>query len=244
MGSTPRPGKWTTTSCSYSWTVGNPIPVAGSRLQLALSSVDAKVDLVSVRKGNGVVHLTVRAEPERAVQTLCERQFEPGESAVTDLGATCQSCIRRSNNPALLSNALFGQDMGATLLELSLAGARKLPEDRRADERAASAQPPRLTVVKSGQPAGLAPIEQEPPRPAPAGLDLSRFEEVGRDLYRSPGGVTLRLVRRRSGEWDVADIDCDGATRIEHLGDGRVRIRAGDVRIEYAGSFERRLRLT
>ncbi|MDQ6691881.1 MAG: hypothetical protein M3Z13_03845 [Candidatus Dormibacteraeota bacterium] len=202
----------------------------------------ARVELVSVRKGKGAIHLAVRVEAEREVETLCERQFGVGESAATELGPTCVACIRRSNDPGRISNALFGQDMGATLLELSLAGGHKLPEDRRADERAATAEPPRLTVVRSGQ-------QPDTPREAerahsPGGLDLSRFAEVGRDLYRSPGGVTLRLVRRRSGEWDVADIDCDGATRIEHLGDGRVRIRAGDIRIEYGGTTDRKLRLT
>ncbi len=206
--------------------------------------MSAKVDLVSVQKGKGAIHLTVRAEPDRKVRTLCDRTFEPGEVSVTKLEATCQACARRSENPALLSNALFGEDMGAKLLELSLAGAHKRPEDRRADERAASAEPPRLTVVKTGSPAVPAAPPPERGRPAPGGLDLSRFTEVGRDLYRSPGGVTLRLVRSRSGEWDVADIECDAATRVEHLGDGRVRIRVGDIRIEYSGSFERKLRLT
>jgi hypothetical protein len=206
--------------------------------------MSVKSDLVTVRKGKGAVHLTVRAEPDRAVLTLCERKFEPGESSVSDVAATCQACLRRSDNPSLLSNALFGQDMGAKLLELSLAGAPKRPEDRRADERAASAEPPRLTVVKSEpRPATPAPAPDRG-RPTPGGLDLRRFKEIGRDLYRSPGGVTLRLVRSRAGEWEVADIECDAATRIEHAGEGRVRIRVGDVRIEYTGTFERKLRLT
>lgn len=205
----------------------------------------AKVELVNVRKGKGVVHLTVRAESGRPVQTLCDRSFAPGEIAVTDTEATCQTCIRRSENPARISNALFGQDMGAKLLELSLAGAPKRPSDRRADELAAAAEPPRLTVVKSGPPPEeAAPSEEPGQRPAPAGLDLSKFTEVGRDLYRSPGGVTLRLVQRRGRQWEIADIDCDGATRIEQLDDGRIRIRVGDLRIEYSGATGRKLRLT
>ena len=212
-----------------------------------------------VRKGRGVVHLTVRADAERTVLTLCERSFAPGEFTVTEEEPTCAACLRRRDDPSRISNALFEQDLGSKLLELSLANARKRPEDQQADDRAARAAPPRLTVVPSEARtpreqadsqarAGNSAKRPEAPPPVAApevsGLDLSRFEKVGRDLYRSPHGVTLRLVKRDDGTWDVAAIDHDGEVRLEQLADGRVRLKIGDVRLEYSGRFERRIRLS
>ena len=211
-----------------------------------------------MRKGRGAVHLTVRSEAARPVVTLCERTFAPGESSITEEEPTCAACLRRRGDPARVSNALFEQDLGSRLLELSLANTRKRPEDQQADDRAARAAPPKFTVVPT-EPrrteAGGGETQNPPPPKRPeknvkaglpevAGLDLSRFEKIGRDLYRSPRGVTLRLVLREDGRWDIADIDHDGTVRIEHLGDGRVRLRVGDVRLEYLGKFERRVRLT
>jgi hypothetical protein len=191
------------------------------------------------------------------VQTLCERTFEAAEYMVTDLEASCAACLRRREDPSRLSNAMFGQDLGSKLLELSLSRARKRPEDQQADDRAAKADPPRLRVVPAeprlarppAKPAEEPPAEsaQPPPPPGlpkPAGLDLSRFERLGRDQYRSPGGVVIRAVLREGGGWDVAEVEYDGEVRLEQLADGRVRIRIGDLRFEYSGNFERRLRLS
>lgn len=188
------------------------------------------------------------------MQTLCERTFESGEYAVTDLGASCTSCLRRQLDPSRISNAMFGQDLGTRLLELSLSQPRKRPEDEVADERAARAEPPRLRVVSTeprSRPARTgdrdqrdSPLEPSPrrERPRPAGLDLSSFEQVGQEEYRSPGGVLVRIVRRESGGWDVAAVEHEGTARLEQLGDGRVRVRVGDLQFEYSGDFERRIR--
>jgi hypothetical protein len=209
-----------------------------------------------VRKGKGVVHLTVQVEADKPVETLCERKFEAADYTVTDLEATCAACLRRREDPSRLSNALFGQDLGSKLLELSLSRARKRPEDQQADDRAAKAEPPRLRVVAAERGTerrkGLSQKEpvapggppEAPALPQPAGLDLSHFEKLGRDQYRSPAGVVIRIVVREGTGWDVADVDYDGEVRLEQLADGRVRIKIGDLRIEYTGKFERRLRLT
>jgi hypothetical protein len=176
---------------------------------------------------------------------------------VTDLEASCAACLRRRDDPARLSNAMFGQDLGSKLLELSLSRARKRPEDQQADDRAAKADPPRLRVVPTEPRIARPPAkhEEEPPPevenpreapglPKPAGLDLSRFERLGHDQYRSPGGVVIRAVVRENGGWDVAEVDYDGEAKLEQLPDGRVRIRIGDLRFEYTGDFERRLKLS
>jgi hypothetical protein len=197
-------------------------------------------------------------EPGKPVQTLCERTFEAADYMVTDLEPSCAACLRRREDPARLSNAMFGQDLGSKLLELSLTRARKRPEDQQADDRAATADPPRLRVVPAqprAQHPAVPPGAEPPPAapgkalpapglPRPAGLDLSRFERLGRDQYRSPGGVVIRAVLREDGIWDVADVDYDGPVRLEQLADGRIRVKIGDLRFEYVGDFERRLRLS
>lgn len=176
---------------------------------------------------------------------------------VTDLEPSCAECLRRREDPSRLSNAMFGQDLGSKLLELSLSRARKRPEDQQADDRAAQADPPRLRVVptepRTKRPPPMRAEEPSPeadkPRsapglPKPAGLDLGRFERLGRDQYRSPGGVVIEAILREDGSWDVAEVAYDGEVKLEQLPDGRVRIMIGDLRFEYSGDFERRLRLS
>src|SRR5258708_29188021 len=90
------------------------------------------VELYRVRKGRGVVHLTVLAEPNRPVETLCERHFEPAEYELTDLEASCAACLRRREDPARLSNAMFSSDLGTRLLQLPLSNAPNPPEDPKA----------------------------------------------------------------------------------------------------------------
>jgi hypothetical protein len=196
-------------------------------------------------------------EPGKPVQTLCDRTFEAADYVVTDVEASCAACLRRREDPARLSNAMFGSDLGSKLLELSLSRARKRPEDQQADDRAAKADPPRLRVVPTTprvEPKAQERIEEPPAEagkqrsapglPRPAGLDLSRFDQLGRDQYRSPGGVVIRTVLREDGGWDVAEVAYDGEVKLEQLPDGRVRVKIGDLRFEYSGDFERRLRLT
>jgi hypothetical protein len=194
-----------------------------------------------------VVHLTVLADDARPVDTLCDRHFDAGEYELTDREASCAACLRRREDPSRLSNAMFGSDLGARLLELSLSKAPKRPSDARADERAATAEPPRLRVISTEAPAGrevrIEPVA--PPkagRPRPMGLDLGDFEELGDGRYRSPGGVVLKVSKREGGGWDVAEVEFAGPTGLEQLADGRVRVRIGDLRFEYTGDIEGRLR--
>jgi hypothetical protein len=216
-----------------------------------------QLDLVRVRKGKGVVHLTVRAEAGHPVETLCERTFQPGEYQVTDSEASCAACLRRSEDPARLSNAMFGQDLGSKLLELSLSQTRKRPAEEPAAEKPAKPSTPRLTIVSTSPEADRrepARVDETPPQKPPevietgprqaAGLDLSRFEKLGRDRYRTPGGVNIRIALREGGGWDIADLEFGGEARVEQLADGRVRLRLGDLRVEYSGDFERRWRFS
>ena len=54
----------------------------------------------------------------------------------------------------------------------------------------------------------------------------------------------IRAALREDGSWDVVEVDYDGEAKLEQLADGRVRIRIGDLRFEYSGKFERRLKLS
>jgi hypothetical protein len=193
-----------------------------------------------------VVHLTVLADDSRPVDTLCDRRFEAGDYELTGLEPTCAACLRRREDPSRISNAMFGSDLGSRLLELSLSKAPKRPEDARADEKAAAAEPPRLRVISTEAPAGreVHPASAPPPdeRPRPMGLDIRDFEDLGDDRYRSPGGAVVRVVKREGGGWDVAEVEFNGPTRVEQLADGRIRVRIADLRFEYAGDIEGRLR--
>ena len=155
---------------------------------------------------------------------------------------TCAACRRRSEDPSRISNAMFGSDLGTKLLELSLTRAPKRPEDERADAKAAKAEPPRLRVISAGGEEAKKPAEPAAARPKPMNLDLGGFEDLGDGRYRSPGGVTVKVVRREGGGWDVGEVEFDGRASLEQLEDGRVRVRLGDLRFEYSGEIEARLR--
>ena len=53
---------------------------------------------------------------------------------------------------------------------------------------------------------------------------------------------SLKLVTREGGGWDVAEVEFEGRAALEQLEDGRVRVRLGDLRFEYSGEIEGRLR--
>ncbi|GAC1652796.1 MAG: hypothetical protein NVS9B1_00900 [Candidatus Dormibacteraceae bacterium] len=203
------------------------------------------VGLIAVRKGRGAVHLTVRAAPDDPTETLCERRLAAGDYSVTDEEPSCQACLRRRDNPAALTSALFEQDLGSKLLELSLVRSTRPP---RAEEETpvSNDPPPRLRVVSSHAPEMRpdAPASKPTPPPhRPSGLDLTTFESLGDDLYRSPVGARVRLERKEDGGWRVAGIEFDGKITIDHLADGRVRLQVGDIRVQYAGEIEPQVRL-
>jgi hypothetical protein len=153
------------------------------------------------------------------VTTLCGQTLVAESYAGVDTAADCANCIRRSRDPSRISSAFFEQEEGSELLRLSL-------------EQARFRKPAPRPTAESGQPAK--PINRPTVRPAPAppeqigDLRTSGFKAVGNGVWRSPGGVVIRMTGK--GRERFAELVFEGtmvATRVEE----GIRLRAGDVEI-------------
>lgn len=188
----------------------------------------ADIELVSIRKGRGRIHLAVTAAPGHPVETLCAKIFPPDAVAVVVEAADCHACRRRQSDPGRVSSALFEGGRGSALLEMSLLQARERrkesSEPATASEPRPARRPPHLTIVPSERP--------EPrPRPAPESAPATPAESLAkpaapeatalaRGLYRTPGGVVIRIGVHSA------------QPRLERRPGNRVRIVAGDVDID------------
>jgi hypothetical protein len=188
-----------------------------------------QVRLESVRrKTGGRIHLTPRVPKSGPVTTLCGQTLPAGTYAPYDGIADCTNCQRRSTDQGRISGAFFAQEEGSELLRLSLEQARR----RRPAASDAPSSPPRLTVVK--------PVAWPEPKPPPevipdrlGELVTRSFKPAGEGVWRSPGGVIVKM-RRHGKEWRFVELVFEGsivATRVE---DG-VRVRAGDVEVVPSG---------
>lgn len=180
-----------------------------------------QVKLESVRrKSGGRIHLTPKVPRSGPVTTLCGQTLAEGSYAAADTGADCANCIRRSHDPSRISGAFFEQEEGSELLRLSLEQARS--------------RKPSLRVLPSEQPEKpvVWPAAKPPPEAIPDELGelVTRgFKPSGDGVWRSPGGVVVRM-RRHGREWRFAELVFEGevvATRVEN----GLRIRAGDVEV-------------
>ena len=181
-----------------------------------------QVRLESVRrKSGGRIHLTPRVPKSGPVTTLCGQTLAAGTFGAVDDLADCTNCQRRSKDQGRISGAFFAQEEGSELLRLSLEQARQ----RKAP---ASSSPPHLTVVKPvAWPAPKPPPETIPDR---LGELVTRgFKPSGEGVWRSPGGVIVKM-RKRGKEWQFVELVFEGsiiATRVE----GGMRVKAGDVEV-------------
>lgn len=152
----------------------------------------AGLDLVRVRKGRGRIHLTAAVAAGRPVHTLCGKELTGVE--ITELQPDCQLCVRRQDDPAVVSSAFFNEEEGSRLLELSLEAAR-----RRRDGR------PDLKVVRGRAPAPptVADVRRPltPPPPERRGeLHLDGLRQFSEDVYTTPRGVVVRMEGDRIAE--------------------------------------------
>jgi hypothetical protein len=138
--------------------------------------------------------------------------------------------------------------MGTRLLELSLQNARKRPEDVKKDKEAEALPPPRLRIVQTEAPTPparrevrAAPAAEGSSRPRPDGLDLTDFEQLAPDRFRSPGGVAIKVARRGDG-WTIEEIAWHGDARVDRSTAGQVRIEVGDLQLDYLGEIAARVR--
>lgn len=164
--------------------------------------------------------------------TLCGQALAAGSFGAVEDPADCVNCLRRSQDQGHISGAFFAQDEGSELLRLSLEQAR--------ERKPPSAETPGATP----EPRVVWPAAKPPPEVIPDQLGelVTRgFKPSGEGVWRSPGGVVVRL-RKHGKEWRFDELVFEGSIVATRDGDG-VRIRAGDVEVNPAGrGFEVQLK--
>jgi hypothetical protein len=171
------------------------------------------------RKSGGRIHLTPRVPKSGPVTTLCGQTLAAGTYSAVDSDADCANCVRRSRDASRISSAFFEQEEGSELLRLSLEQARFRKPAPRPD--AGSAKP--------AKPVNRPKVEPPPPPPDQIGeLTTTGFKAVGNGVWRSPGGVVVRMGGKTRERFD--ELVFDGAIVATRLEDG-MRLRAGDVEV-------------
>ncbi|HSS94621.1 MAG TPA: hypothetical protein VLR46_11600 [Candidatus Dormibacteraeota bacterium] len=172
------------------------------------------------RKTGGRIHLTPKVPRSGAVTTLCGQNLAAGSFAAVDREADCTNCLRRSRDPSRISGAFFAQEEGSQLLQLSL-------------EQARARRPESKTPPSSSR-----PIVRVLPSPTPAVPDrigelvTAGFKAAGEGLWRSPGGVLVRMLRQ-GRDWRFAELVFEGSIVATRQG-GAIKLRAGDVEVRPA----------
>lgn len=154
-----------------------------------------------------------------------------------DTPADCANCIRRSKDQARISGAFFAQEEGSELLRLSLEQAK----NRRPNLRVLPSPPG--AQAKTDKPVVWpAPKPPEETIPDEVGELATRgFKPSGEGVWRSPGGVIVRM-RRHGRSWRFAEIVFEGEVVVTRSDPG-VRIRAGDVEaVPSDGGYEVRIK--
>jgi hypothetical protein len=175
------------------------------------------------RKTGGRIHLTPRVPRGGPVNTLCGQTLAADSYAAVDTAADCANCIRRSRDASRISSAFFEQEEGSELLRLSLEQARfRKPAPR-----------PAADSDKATKPVNRPKVEPPPATPDQIGdLITSGFKAAGNGVWRSPGGVVVRMGGKGRERFD--ELVFEGAIIATRLEDG-MRLRAGDVEITVTG---------
>ncbi len=174
------------------------------------------------RKTGGRIHLTPRVPKSGPVTTLCNQTLAAGTFAAVEAEADCSNCIRRSQDQGRISGAFFAQDEGSELLRLSLEQA-KFRNPTRGDAPRRPGAPEKPVVWPTAKP---------PPEVIPDQLGelVTRgFRPAGEGVWRSPGGVVVKL-RKRGKEWRFEELVFEGAIIATRVEEG-VRLKAGDVEV-------------
>jgi hypothetical protein len=180
------------------------------------------------RKSGGRIHLTPRVPKGGPVTTLCGQTLGAGTYAAVEAAADCANCIRRSRDASRISSAFFEQEEGSELLRLSLEQARfRKPAPRQATPPAKPVSRP--SVVPS-------PAIQE----RIGELVTAGFKAAGDGVWRSPGGVVVRMAGKSRDRF--SEVVFEGSVLARKLDDG-MRLRAGDVEVMFAdGNVEIRVK--
>lgn len=183
------------------------------------------------RRTGGRIHLTPRVPKSGPASTLCGQTLAPGTFSAVDVPADCSICNRRSKDQGRVSSAFFAQDEGSELLRLSL-------EQARQRGKPASEERPNLRIVPDPTPTSdgeqvVWPKSKPPAEAIPDRLgDLVTrgFRPAGEGVWRSPGGVVVKL-RRAGRAWLFEELVFEGSIVATRVGDA-LRVRAGDVEVE------------
>jgi hypothetical protein len=183
------------------------------------------LELDRVRKGKGRIHLTAPGAGSGEVRTLCGQTFPPGVYEVVEADADCSFCLRRQNDPAIVSSAYFTGDAGSRLLELSLEQARQ-----RREERESAPPPARRTAASAPPPAPSTPPKPpEPEVPSRLGeLETAGMKKFSDNVYLAPGGAIVRLDGDR-----VVEVVYEGKVQAERTRFG-LRVRFGDLVADFS----------
>jgi hypothetical protein len=177
------------------------------------------------RKTGGRIHLTPRVPRSGPVTTLCGQTLAAGTFSAVETEADCSNCIRRSQDQGRISGAFFAQEEGSELLRLSLEQAKFRKPSRGESPRPGAPEKP---VVW--------PTAKPPPEAIPDRLGelVTRgFRAAGEGVWRSPGGVVVRMGRHGK-EWRFAELVFEGSVVATRVDDG-LRVRAGDVEVGPSG---------
>jgi hypothetical protein len=154
------------------------------------------------------------------VTTLCGQTLGAGTYVAVETAADCANCIRRSRDASRISSAFFEQEEGSELLRLSLEQARFRKPAPRPDS------PP-------AEPVSRPSVVPSPVVPERIGeLLTSGFKAAGEGVWRSPGGVVVRMAGK--GRDRFSELVFEGSTLARRLDDG-MRLRAGDVEVTFTG---------
>jgi len=182
------------------------------------------IRLESVRRiSGGRIHLTPRVPKSGPVTTLCGQTLAADSYHAVETDADCANCIRRSTDASRISSAFFEQEEGSELLRLSLEQARfRKPAPRPAANS------------ETAKPVNRPKVEPPPPKTPDRIGDLvtAGFKSAGNGVWRSPGGVVVRMSGQGRERFD--ELVFDGAIVATRLEDG-LRLRAGDVEVTASG---------
>ena len=167
--------------------------------------------------------MTPRIPGSGPVTTLCGQTLAEGTYVGSDTVADCTNCIRRSRDQSRISSAFFEQEEGSELLRLSLEQARQRKPERKTD--ALGPEEERRPVLRL--------VPSPPSVPESVGdLVTDGFKPAGQGVWRSPGGVVVRMSGPNRDRF--AELVFDGSVVATRDATG-MRLRAGDVDVRISG---------
>lgn len=198
---------------------------------LYLMAVGIELERVR-RKSGGRVHLTPHVPASGPVRSLCNQSLAEGTYQTTDEEADCRNCLRRKDDPAVVSSAFFNSELGSELLQRSLEEAQRRRSAGQSARETAVAPPqrPTPTPAKPTSPGGKEGGGPPPAREAVSIRELrsrTPLRKTFENVFTSPQGVIVRVAK----DGAISHVTFDGPVDLRRRG-AVVTIRAGDIVLE------------